>query len=140
MADSPQVTGILETSLYVADVERAKSFYQSLFGFECLLTDERLCALAVDGKQVLLLFRKRGSVNSVEIPGGTIPGHDGSGEMHVAFSIALSQFEEWRKRLQEQNVAIESTVRWPRGGQSLYFRDLDNHLIELATPGVWSIY
>jgi catechol 2,3-dioxygenase-like lactoylglutathione lyase family enzyme len=140
VADSPQVTGILETSLYVADVERAKSFYQSLFGFECLLTDERLCALAVDGKQVLLLFRKRGSVNSVEIPGGTIPGHDGSGEMHVAFSIALSQFEEWRKRLQEQNVAIESTVRWPRGGQSLYFRDLDNHLIELATPGVWSIY
>lgn len=140
MADSPQVAGILETSLYVADVERAKSFYQSLFGFECLLTDERLCALAVDGKQVLLLFRKRGSVNSVEIPGGTIPGHDGSGEMHVAFSIALSQFEEWRKRLQEQNVAIESTVRWPRGGQSLYFRDLDNHLIELATPGVWSIY
>jgi catechol 2,3-dioxygenase-like lactoylglutathione lyase family enzyme len=140
VADSPQVTGILETSLYVADVERAKSFYQSLFGFECLLTDERLCALAVDGKQVLLLFRKRGSVNSVEIPGGTIPGHDGSGEMHVAFSIALSQFEEWRERLQEQNVAIESTVRWPRGGQSLYFRDLDNHLIELSTPGVWSIY
>jgi catechol 2,3-dioxygenase-like lactoylglutathione lyase family enzyme len=140
VADSLQVTGILETSLYVADVERAKSFYQSLFGFECLLTDERLCALAVDGKQVLLLFRKRGSVNSVEIPGGTIPGHDGSGEMHVAFSIALSQFEEWRKRLQEQNVAIESTVRWPRGGQSLYFRDLDNHLIELSTPGVWSIY
>jgi catechol 2,3-dioxygenase-like lactoylglutathione lyase family enzyme len=140
VADSPQVTGILETSLYVADVERAKSFYQSLFGFECLLTDERLCALAVDGKQVLLLFRKRGSVNSVEIPGGTIPGHDGSGEMHVAFSITPSQFEGWRKRLQEQNVAIESTVRWPRGGQSLYFRDLDNHLIELATPGVWSIY
>jgi catechol 2,3-dioxygenase-like lactoylglutathione lyase family enzyme len=140
VADSLQVTGILETSLYVADVERAKSFYQSLFGFECLLTDERLCALAVDGKQVLLLFRKRGSVNSVEIPGGTIPGHDGSGETHVAFSIAPSQFAEWRERLQEQNVAIESTVRWPRGGQSLYFRDLDNHLIELSTPGVWSIY
>ena len=140
MADSPKVTGILETSLYVADVERSRSFYQSLFGFECLLTDERLCALAVDGKQVLLLFRKLGSVNSVEIPGGTIPGHDGSGEMHVAFSIAPSQFEEWRKRLQEQNVAIESAVRWPRGGESLYFRDLDNHLIELATPGVWSIY
>ena len=140
MADSPKVTGILETSLYVADVERAKSFYQSLFDFELLLEDDRLCALAVDGRQVLLLFRKLGSVNSVETPGGTIPGHDGSGEMHVAFSIAPSQFEEWRKRLQEQNVAIESTVRWPRGGESLYFRDLDNHLIELATPGVWSIY
>ena len=140
MAASPQVTGVLEASLYVTDVERSRRFYQDLFGFESLLEDDRLCALAVDGKQVLLLFRKQGSVNSVVIPGGTIPGHDGSGEQHLAFSIAASQLEPWRSRLQGQNVAMESTVRWPRGGESLYFRDPDNHLIELATPGVWSIY
>ncbi len=140
MVGSPQVTGVLETSLYVADVERSKRFYQVLFGFEVLLEDDRLSALAVDGKQVLLLFRKKGSVNSVVIPGGTIPGHDGSGEQHMAFSIAGSQLEAWRNRLQEQGIAIESTVRWPRGGESLYFRDPDNHLMELATPGVWSIY
>ncbi|HXR78128.1 MAG TPA: VOC family protein [Bryobacteraceae bacterium] len=140
MADSAQVTGVLETSLYVTDVERSKCFYQSLFGFESLLEDERLCALAVDGKQVLLLFRKQGSVHSVVIPGGMIPGHDGSGEQHMAFSIAASQLQPWRNRLQERGIAIESTVRWPRGGESLYFRDPDNHLIELATPGVWSIY
>jgi len=31
-------------------------------------------------------------------------------------------------------------VDWPRGGRSLYFRDPDQHLLELITPGCWSIY
>ncbi|MDQ3753396.1 MAG: glyoxalase, partial [Acidobacteriota bacterium] len=30
--------------------------------------------------------------------------------------------------------------KWNRGGTSLYFRDPDNHLLELATPGLWAIY
>jgi catechol 2,3-dioxygenase-like lactoylglutathione lyase family enzyme len=29
---------------------------------------------------------------------------------------------------------------WPRGGESVYFRDPDDNLLELATPGLWSIY
>jgi hypothetical protein len=37
-------------------------------------------------------------------------------------------------------VSIESVVTWPRGGTSLYFRDPNDHLLELITPGVWSIY
>jgi len=27
-----------------------------------------------------------------------------------------------------------------RGGHSIYFRDPDGHLLELATPGLWAIY
>ncbi len=30
--------------------------------------------------------------------------------------------------------------QWDRGGTSLYFHDPDGHLLELATPGVWSVY
>ena len=43
----------------------------------------------------------------------------------------------WERHLATRGIAIESRVTWPRGGTSLYFRDLDGHSIELATPGLW---
>ncbi len=74
---------VLETSLYVADLDKSEEFYRDLFGWETLLSDDRMRALKVNGTSVLLLFK--------------------------------------------------------RGGTSLYFRDLDGHLIGLATPGIWEI-
>lgn len=40
----------------MADLDRAQDFYTGLFGFETMLRDERMAALAVPGRQVLLLF------------------------------------------------------------------------------------
>jgi catechol 2,3-dioxygenase-like lactoylglutathione lyase family enzyme len=134
------VTGVLETSLYVEDVERAENFYRSLFGFECLVADDRLRALSVAGRQVLLLFRKGASAEPAATPIGVIPPHDGSGSLHLAFSVPAEELPGWRNRLAMLGIAIESTVRWPRGGESVYFRDPDQNLVELVTPGCWAIY
>ena len=49
----------------------------------------------------------------------------------------MSLQREW---LAANGLAIEEEREWPRGGTSLYFRDPDGHLLEVATPGVWSIY
>jgi catechol 2,3-dioxygenase-like lactoylglutathione lyase family enzyme len=136
----PSIAGILESSLYVADVGRSARFYQDLFGFDELARDERLCALGVGGRQVLLIFQKDGSREAVRTGGGHLPPHFGSGQLHVAFAIAAPEFEAWRKTLADKGIAVESIITWPRGGRSLYFRDLDGHLVELATPGVWAIY
>ena len=126
----PKLDGLLESSLYVEDLARSVRFYQMVLGMELIASDaERLRAMGVGGRQVLLLFKK-----------GASPDHDGSGRLHAAFSISASELVEWEKRLAEHGVAIESRTTWPRGGQSLYFRDPDGHLLELATPGVWSIY
>ena len=40
----------------------------------------------------------------------------------------------------ERGVAIEGATNWSRGGRSIYFRDPDGHLLELATPGLWTVY
>jgi catechol 2,3-dioxygenase-like lactoylglutathione lyase family enzyme len=136
----PEISGVLETSLYVGDVARSASFYRSLFEFEVMIQDDRFCAMNVAGKQVLLLFRRGAARDAITVPGGVIPGHDGSGETHFAFAIPASELDPWEQRLAAHGVAIESRVEWERGGHSLYFRDPDSHLVELATPGLWPIY
>jgi catechol 2,3-dioxygenase-like lactoylglutathione lyase family enzyme len=134
------VTGILETALYVEDLGRSVQFYQSLFGLGQLASDERFCALNVVGQQVLLLFRKGACGAPAILPGGTIPPHDAGGQIHLAFSIPAAELSVWERQLLEHHIPIEGRVRWPRGGESVYFRDPDGHLVELATPGVWAIY
>jgi catechol 2,3-dioxygenase-like lactoylglutathione lyase family enzyme len=134
------LTGLLEASLYVQDLARSIQFYRTVLELEVLVQDHRFCALNVAGRQVLLLFRKGGSIHDAVVPGGVIPGHDGDGQLHVAFAIPSADLPTWEQRLIANGVAVESKVDWARGGKSLYFRDPDNHVLELATPGVWSIY
>lgn len=136
----PALTGVLETALYVADLARARDFYRRVLGFELLLEDHRLCALAVAGRQVLLLFRAGTATRPNETPGGTIPPHDGQGQLHLALAVPAEALSQWEQRLADEGVALESRVHAARGGTSLYFRDPDGHLLELATPGIWRVY
>jgi len=139
-SSAPRVTGILETCLHVKDVERAANFYESLFGFRRMDSNERFCAFDVAGRSVLLLFRLGATAKPLAIPGGVIPPHCGAGQLHFAFAIPAEDLPAWEQRLAEAGIALESRVHWDRGGQSIYFRDLDEHLVELATPGTWQMY
>ncbi len=136
----PDLNGVIETCLYVDDLERAARFYEEVFELKRLIGDERFCALSVADRHVLLLFLKGATLGTIPTPGGPIPPHDGGGELHVAFAIPASAEADWSRRLHEYGIPIESTVDWPRGGRSIYFRDPDRHLLELITPGCWSIY
>jgi catechol 2,3-dioxygenase-like lactoylglutathione lyase family enzyme len=148
MKHMPSVCRLLETALYVEDLDRSARFYQQVFGFEPIVgttlemqTQSRvLRPLHIPGGQVLLLFPKGSATNTAVLPGGTIPPHDGSGRLHLAFAISSAELEAWRERLEAHGVSIEGEMAWPRGGTSLYFRDPDGHLLELATSGVWPIY
>jgi len=136
----PPLEDLKETSLYVDDLDRAKDFYQRVLGLRPLFEDQRLCALDVAGRHVLLLFLRGASLQESQLPGGAIPPHDGSGPIHAAFAIAREHLVDWETHLQANGAAILSRVTWPRGGESLYFRDPDGHVLELMTPGVWATY
>ncbi len=139
-AAAPKLDGVLETALYVDDMARARDFYGRVMGLTALVVDERLAAYDVNGRSVLLLFRRGSTLETVHMPGGTIPPHDGHGPLHIAFAIGADQRAAWEARLQGEGIAIEGRTDWPRGGHSLYIRDPDGHLVELATPGVWTTY
>jgi catechol 2,3-dioxygenase-like lactoylglutathione lyase family enzyme len=136
----PRVTGVLETCIHVDDIARSAHFYESLFDFRRLGYDERFCAFDVGERSVLILFRRGGTLEPVTLPGGVIPPHDGRGHLHFALAVPAEDLASWEQRLGDAGVKIESRVKWARGGESIYFRDPDNHLVELATPGIWAIY
>lgn len=133
----PRILGLLETALYVDDVQRAAAFYRGLFSFGTLLESERLIALDICGRSVLLLFLKGATKEAFAVSGGIIPGHDGSGTSHLAFSIGRDEITPWKSFLAGQGVEIESTVTWEQDSVSIYFRDPDGHLVELMTAGFW---
>lgn len=142
------VSRLLETAVYVEDLERSARFYQEVFGLapivgttlEMQTQSPVLRPLHIPGGQVLLLFLRGSTAATAVLPGGTIPPHGGSGRLHLAFAVSGADLEAWRERLRTYGVAIEGEMSWPRGGKSLYVRDPDGHLVELATPGLWSIY
>ena len=136
----PPLQGMLEFGLYVKDVSAAADFYHLLFGFPVLVSKERMAALDVEGKQILLLFKQGASSEPANMPGGVLPPHGSEGTSHVAFAIRESDVEQWEGWLRERAVEVESKVEWDGGGRSLYFRDPDGHLLELVTPGVWATY
>ncbi len=136
----PKLSGVLETALYTDDLGRARAFYEEVLGLTALTSDARFLAFDVGGRNVLLVFTRGSTLETLHLPGGTIPPHDGNGQLHVAFAIAAAELPAWEQRLGEHKVAIEGRTDWPRGGKSIYFRDPDGHLLELVTPGVWAIY
>ena len=44
---APTVNAVLESALYVEDLDRSVDFYRSLFDFAILTQGERICALSV---------------------------------------------------------------------------------------------
>jgi len=87
----PKLAGVIETALYVDDLDRARSFYEEVLGLAALTSDSRFLAFDVGGRSVLLLFRRGSTLEPLHLPGGTIPPHDGSGPIHMAFAIAAAE-------------------------------------------------
>jgi len=137
---APRINGVVETCLYSNHLADSIAFYRDRLGFRVLESGERLCVFSVADKQVLIVFRSGGTPAPISTPGGLIPPHDAGGQLHVAFAISKGDFAAWETHLLATGIPVESEVNWPGGSRSIYFRDPDNHLLELATPGIWEVY
>ncbi len=137
---APLIRGVLETAVYVDDLERAHAFYGEVLGLERVLDTPRMLTYVVAPAQVLLVFRRGATREDSATSGGVVPGHHSEGPAHFAFAIAAADYDAWKAHLLAAGVAIRSEVTWPPGGCSLYFDDPDRNVVELATPGLWPNY
>jgi predicted ester cyclase/catechol 2,3-dioxygenase-like lactoylglutathione lyase family enzyme len=132
------LSSVLETALYVDDLDAADRFYTELLGLTKILTVPGRQLVFRCGAGVLLIFnRERAEHEKVTINGGTIPFHGTRGSGHVAFSVGEPELRPWRERFHNAGIEIESEVNWPNGARSLYFRDPAGNCLELATPNMW---
>ena len=132
---APRVRGIIESAIYVDDMQRSIDFYREVVGLPQADQEvaRRLNAMVVGPYQVLLICSRGGAVKPIEFRGGRVPPHDGTGPLHLAFGVDEDSRETWRSRLAKHRIAITGEVDWPTGGWSLYFDDPDGHVVELKS-------
>jgi catechol 2,3-dioxygenase-like lactoylglutathione lyase family enzyme len=130
---------ILETALYVNDLDAAQRFYAEVLGLTLIGVQTDRHVFFRCGRGVLLLFNPAVTALPTTVADQTIPAHGTTGAGHMAFAVRDDEIDGWRRRLEAAGVTIESEVAWPQGGHSLYFRDPAGNSIELATPRIWGI-
>lgn len=84
------------------------------------------------GNSVLLCFIASSTKNE-----DRLPPHWGEGHLHFAFSIPPQQYNLWKAHIIEQGIEIEHEEDWSEDFRSFYFRDPDNHCVEIVMDGMW---
>ncbi|AKD03487.1 VOC family protein [Pontibacter korlensis] len=123
---------VKETCLYVKDLEVTKRFYHDKLGFKVIGEVGGRHVFFRAGASVLLCFNPHASRKSINLP-----PHFGSGQLHLAFEVEKEQYEPWKKKVEELGIAIEQEYDWGGGFLSFYFRDPDEHLLEVVMEGMW---
>jgi catechol 2,3-dioxygenase-like lactoylglutathione lyase family enzyme len=130
-----KIKAVVETALYVDDLQAAETFYRAVLGLPVLGKEPgRHVFFQVGQASVLLAF-----LAEATLQGDPLPSHGASGPGHFALGIEAEARDAWKHKLLGAGVAIEREVDWPRGGKSIYFRDPAGNLVELVTPGVWGL-
>lgn len=129
-----EIEAIVETAIYVDDLDAAEAFYRDVLGLEVVGKESGRHVFFRVGDGVLLAF-----VPEATLKGDMLPPHGARGPGHFALGVRAESPDEWRWRLEQHGIAVEKEVTWPRGGRSLYFRDPAGNSVELVTPGLWGL-
>jgi catechol 2,3-dioxygenase-like lactoylglutathione lyase family enzyme len=126
---------IIETSLYVDDLDAAEHFYTRILGLAVYGKVAGRHVFFRCGQNMFLVF----NAAATQQPGSEVPTHGAQGPGHAAFAMRHADIAMWRDHLVQNQVAIETEIEWPSGGYSLYFRDPAGNSLELTTPLTWNL-
>jgi catechol 2,3-dioxygenase-like lactoylglutathione lyase family enzyme len=137
---------VLESALYVTDLDAAEAFYAGVLGLEKIASVKNRHVFFKCGSGVLLLFNAEATrqppAADARLP---VPPHGTTGEGHLCFAATADEIDGWKKHLEAKNIAIEADFEWPpkpgqvRGGRSIYFRDPSGNSLEFTEPKIWNL-
>jgi catechol 2,3-dioxygenase-like lactoylglutathione lyase family enzyme len=124
--DAPvlKVTGINHVVLHVTDLERARTFYTEVLGFE----DRNFSV----GSSRAMSFLRCGSegLDLFEVPEGD--AHGGQEMNHMALTVEARDVEEAAAALEGLGIETSKTSR-----DTLFISDPDGHQIEILPRSAW---
>ncbi|TIP93597.1 MAG: glyoxalase/bleomycin resistance/extradiol dioxygenase family protein [Mesorhizobium sp.] len=133
-------SAILESALYVTDLDAAEKFYTDVLGLDLLGKVDGRHLFFRCGDGVLLIF----NAEATKVPPAPdarlkVPPHGTVGDGHLCFAASADEIGRWRAHLEQKKIAIESDFEWPQGGRSIYIRDPSGNSIEFAEPRIWGL-
>ena len=136
---TPTGPRILESAVYVDDLDKAAAFYGGILGLEEIRRGGNRHIFYRSGAGVLLLFNPEETKVPPEADQLPVPPHGTTGPGHLCFRATAEELVAWQRHLEDNGVAIESEVEWPNGGRSIYFRDPAGNSLEFAEARIWGI-
>jgi catechol 2,3-dioxygenase-like lactoylglutathione lyase family enzyme len=116
-----KVTGINHVVLHVTDVERSKTFYMEVLGFE-----DRNLSVGPSMKASFLRCGVQG-LDLFEVANGDV--HGGKEMNHMALNVAAADLDEIVAELSQ--IGVETSDRTPRN--TVFISDPDGHRIEMLS-------
>jgi catechol-2,3-dioxygenase len=134
-AHSRRVKGLGEVSICVKDLDAMQKFYEEVVGLEVLRRDEGFVFFKVaEGygghTQNLALFN---STNRSFLENKSLELNSEMSTLHhIAFNIALEDFETERRRLESLGLKVNATEHEWLHVRSLYFADPEGNTLEFV--------
>lgn len=127
-----EIKQVKETCIYVKDLKKTQKFYQEILGLPLIGSRSGRHVFFRAGTSVLLCFNPEETKKE-----DILPPHFGYGPQHLAFEVAIEEYQPWKDKLTAAGVEIIHEQIWRGKYFSFYFHDPDGHLVEIVQEGMW---
>ncbi|HEX2086199.1 MAG TPA: VOC family protein [Solirubrobacteraceae bacterium] len=114
------ITGVVELTLQVRDLDALEAFYADVFGLRVLDRQDDRVWLAAGDRSRLGLW----------LPGEKEFGDEGGAHVHYAFGVEPGTLDAIVERLGARGVAVRGPVEHPGGDRSIYLCDPEGNVVE----------
>ncbi|MBV7394194.1 VOC family protein [Mameliella sediminis] len=134
---APLLSSVLETAIYVDDLDAAEGFYGTMLGLERITRVDGRHVFFRCGASVVLTFLAEATEQPPAEGALPVPPHGARGPGHLCFAVPGEDLNAMVAHLTAQGIEIESDFNWPHGPRSVYVRDPAGNSVEFADPSLW---